>query len=279
MAREFIVYEKPESNIARILLNRPDKLNAQNRQVILEMDDAFHEAEQDDEVRVVILGGTGRAFSTGHDMSPDRWTKEPHGVGLEGNMAREQFLYIDKCMYIRNLPKPTIAQVQGYCVAAGWMVAAMCDIIVASQDAIFQDPVLRMTPAAVEILFHPWEVGARKAKEILFTGDGLTAEEAWRLGAVNKVVPREKLEEETLRLARKIALTPHVTVSLTKRSINRTLDIMGQANAIDYHFLAHQMSHHTEQAKQFNEQVRQSAYEKGGLREFLKARDEAYRTA
>ncbi|MBI2304506.1 MAG: enoyl-CoA hydratase [Chloroflexi bacterium] len=283
MSWSTILYEKIDGNIARIVLNRPETHNAQDYLLIEEMDEAMKQAEEDPEVKVIILAGAGPSFSSGHDMSgrgkPSPQRPELSQLpGLEGSLAREQYIYIDKCLVIRNLTKPTIAQVQGHCLAAGWMVAAMCDIIVASEDADFGDPVLRMTPAAVEILFHPWEVGARKAKELLWTGDRITAMEAWRLGAVNKVVPREKLEEETLRIARKIALTPNVTVSLTKRSINRTLDIMGQADAWDYHMLIHQMSHHTEQARAYREE-RRKAMERGGLREFLKMRDEAYSKA
>ena len=152
------------------------------------------------------------------------------------------------------------------------MMAAMCDLIVASDDARFGDPVVRMTPAGVEVLFHPYDVGFRKAKEILWTGDYVTAQEAKQLGMVSKVVPREQLEEETLALARRIALSPPVAVSLVKRSINQAWNAMGQKNAWELHYLSHILSHFSDEAKRWREE-RTKAMDKGGVKEMLKARD------
>lgn len=274
MAWETILYEKSEE-IATITLNRPEKRNAQNMRLISELDEACKEAERDPDVRVIIMRGAGPCFSAGHDLS--HWSKPASEIddimdvaavraGAEGRTRHEQEMYYDKCLAIRNLSKPTIAQVHGHCIAAGMMLAAMCDIIYASEDATFSNPVVRMAAASAEILFEPWDLGPRQAKELLFAADTLSAQDACRLGFVNKVVPRESLEGEVMALARKIALTPPVAVSLTKASINRTMDVMGQTNSWQQHFIVHQLAHSTEEARQF-EQSRKQA---GKLKEQLK---------
>jgi enoyl-CoA hydratase len=227
--------------------------NAQNTELILALDDAMRAAAADDAVRVVILAAAGPSFSAGHDLKPvvgeakpDAWRKLRRTP--EGRLKHERELYVEKCLAIYNLPKPTIAQVQGHCVAAGLMLAAMCDLIVASDDAVFSNPVLRMTGAGVELLVEPWELGLRKAKEFLWTGDEIDAEEAWRLGLVNRVVPRRQLAAETLALAERIARVPPVTASLVKESINQTAALMGREHAWRYHFMVHQFMHGTKTA-------------------------------
>ena len=140
----------------------------------------------------------------------------------EGKFQHEKTMYYDRCMRIHDFRKPTIAAVQGSCVAAGLMLAAMCDLIVAADDAVFSNPVLRLTGAGVELLVEPWELGIRKAKEFLFTGDTIDAQEAWRLGLVNRVVPRAELEAKTRELADRVALVPPVTAQTVKdRSTRR----------------------------------------------------------
>lgn len=273
MAWETIIYERSD-NIARIILNRPETHNAQNIQLINELDEAMKEAERDPEIRVIILAGKGPSFSSGHDLkglAEKGQGGEKLYPSLEGQMRFEQEFFVDKCLAIRNLTKPTIAQVHGYCIAAGYMLASMCDIIIASEDVQFSNPVLRMTPSAAELLVEPWEMGPRKAKEFLFTGDSIDAQEAWRLGMINRVVPRERLEEEVLNLAKRIALMPPIAISLTKASINRTLDFMGQSNAFAYHFLIHQISHQTAESRHFfADKLRP---EEQGLKAFLEKRD------
>src|SRR5712692_4689070 len=215
--------------IARITLARPEVRNAQNTQLILELDRAMRAARRDDAVRVVVLAAAGPSFSAGHDLKPvvgeareDAWRKLR--ATPEGRFKHERELYVEKCLAIYNLPKPTIAQVQGHCVAAGLMLACMCDLIVASDDAVFSNPVLRMTGAGVELLVEPWELGPRKAKEFLLTGDQIDAAEAWRLGLVNRVVPRTSLMDEVRAMAAKIALVPPATAAVVKESINNTMD-------------------------------------------------------
>ena len=241
-------------HIATVTLNRPRVRNAQNSELILELDAALHDAAADDAVRVVILAATGSAFSAGHDLKavvgaepPDAWRRLR--ATPEGRLRHERELYVEKCLYLYHLPKPTIAQVQGPCVAAGLMLACMCDLIVASADARFSNPVLRMTGAGVELLVEPWEFGARKAKEFLFLGDPIDAREAQRLGLVNRVVPRRRLAAATRALAARIAALPPITAALVKESINHTMDLMGKRDAFAYHFMLHQFMHGTQTAQ------------------------------
>ena len=242
-----------EGAVATITLNRPEVANAQDTQLIDELDAAFDLAEADDEVRVVVMAANGRHFSAGHDLKalvgdvePDKWRLMRDTP--EGKFHHEKTMYFDRCLRIRDFPKPTIAAVHGKCIAAGVMLAAMCDLIVASDDASFQNPVLRMTGAAVEILIEPWEMPPRKAKEFLLTAQTITAADAERLGMVNRVVPRDELAATVQEMAEAIALVPPATAAVVKRSINKTLELMGQKDAWDYHFMAHHWMHNTDTA-------------------------------
>src|SRR6202161_4146003 len=211
--------------VATITMNRPDMANAQGSTLIDELDAAFDLADADDAVRVVILAGAGKHFSSGHDLKAlvsgdgsDPWVALRETP--EGKFQHEKSMYYDRCMRIQDFRKPTIAAVQGSCVAAGLMLAAMCDLIVAGDDAEVSNPVLRMTGAGVELLVEPWELGIRKAKEFLLAAEELDAAEAWRLGLVNKVVPRAELTARTMELAQRVALVPPVTAQVVKDSIN-----------------------------------------------------------
>jgi enoyl-CoA hydratase len=243
-----------EGAVATITMNRPEMANAQSTELIDELDAAFDEADADDAVRVVVLAGEGKHFSSGHDLKglvgagePDKWRLLRETP--EGKMYHEKVMYYDRCKRIRDFRKPTIAAVQGSCVAAGLMLACMCDLIVAADDATFSNPVLRMTGAGVELLVEPWELGIRKAKEFLLTGDVIDAPEAWRLGLVNRVVPTDELGQRTRELAERIALVPPVTAQVVKDSLNHTADLMGQSDSWKYHFMAHHWMHNTETAR------------------------------
>ena len=251
-----------------VTMNRPEVRNAQNSALIVELDEAMHAADDDPEVNVIVLAGAGKDFSAGHDLKAyvgearsDEWHEKRKTP--EGKFEHERKLYFDKCLAIRDLAKPTIAMVQGHCVAAGFMLAAMCDLIVASDDAVFQNPVLRMTGAAVELLVEPWELGIRKAKEFLWTGDKLDAQEAWRLGLVNRVVPSAELMARTRELAERVALVPPQTAQIVKDSLNHTADLMGQRQSWKYHFMVHQWMSNTETALSALEQRKQ----KGSMKE------------
>ena len=239
-----------EGNVCTLTMDRPEVANAQNTQLIDDLDAAFDAAGADDEVRVVVLTGAGRHFSSGHDLTAlvgdveaDEWRQMRDTP--EGKFEHEKVMYFDRCLRIRDFPKPTIAAVNGSCVAAGLMLACMCDLIVAADDAVFSNPVLRMTGAAVEILVEPWEMPPRKAKEFLLAAEKFTADEAERLGMVNRVVPADRLLAEAHELAERVAKVPPATAQVVKRSINKTLDRMGQRDAWDYHFMAHHWMHNT----------------------------------
>jgi enoyl-CoA hydratase len=261
MSYETVRYDI-EDAVAIITMNRPEMANAQDSQLIDELDAAFDEAGADDSVRVVILAGAGKHFSSGHDLKAllghtemDRWAAMRDTP--EGKLEHEQVMYFDRCVKIHDFPKPTIAAVQGSCIAAGLMLACMCDLIVASDDAVFQNPVLRMTGAGVELLVEPWELGIRKAKEFLFTGMTIDAAEAWRLGLVNKVVPRAELMEATREMAAKVALVPPVTARVVKDSLNHAVDLMGLRESWRYHFMVHQWMSNTATALGALEQRKQ----------------------
>ena len=249
MGYDTLLYEI-DGPVAIVTMNRPEVANAQNTALIDDLDAALDEADADDGVRVVVLAGAGKHFSSGHDLkalvgqeAPDQWVAMRETP--EGKFHHEKVMYFDRCVRIHDFRKPTIAAVQGSCVAAGLMLACMCDLIVAADDASFQNPVLRMTGAGVELLVEPWELGIRKAKEFLLTGDRIDAQEAWRLGLVNKVVPRDQLMDATLELAQKVALVPPVTAQVVKASINNVAELQGKSQSWKYHFMAHHWTHNT----------------------------------
>lgn len=237
-----------EGPVATVTLARPDAANAQNSTMIDELDMAFRIADEDDDVRVVIVAGDGRHFSAGHDLKEILAGEETWSVlraTPEGKLRHEQVMYWDKLVAIRDFRKPTIAAVQGACSAAGMMLACMCDLIVAADDARFSNPVARMSGVGVELLVEPWELGPRKAKEFLLCAETIGAVEAERLGLVNKVVPREELAAAATEMAGKVALVPPATAQAIKDSVNHMLDSQGQRESWKYHFMIHQFVSNT----------------------------------
>jgi enoyl-CoA hydratase len=256
--RHLLVERIDEGRIVRILLNRPETRNAQNRSLLVELNDAFLAAEADDEVRVVILGATGPTFSSGHDMSPATYLSETTGPdahptyainggtrqGAEFRMLQEWHYFYENTKRWRNLRKITIAQVNGKVLAAGLMLAWACDLIVASDDTMFADVVgTRLGMCGVEYFGHPWEFGPRKAKELLLTGDAVDAEEAYRLGMVSKIFPVAELGDRTVEFARRITAVPTMASLLVKEAVNQTVDNMGFSNALQACFTLHQLNH------------------------------------
>ena len=252
---DYILYETPEDGIARIVLNRPKAANAQDTEFLYALNDAFDRAAHDEDIRVIVLAANGKHFSAGHDLSEadkDAAMRDYETVGTicgfgcegaEAQMSREEEIYIGFSERWRNIPKPTIAAVQGKCIAGGLMLAWPCDLIVAADDASFSDPTVSFGVGGVEYFHHFWELGARKAKEMLFTSDDIPAAEALQLGMVNKVVPRESLETETLAMARKIARKSRFALKLTKKAINGAQDAQGRELAMNNAFHLHQLAH------------------------------------
>lgn len=244
---EFVQYEI-EDAVASITLDRPEARNAQHPPLLRELDAAFEQAAEDDDVRVIVLKANGKHFSAGHDISPEAaslWQAEIdfETKGLASLYAWERKHYLGWSRKWRDIPKPTIAAVQGACIAGGLMLCWPCDLIVASEDAKFSDPVVRMGIGGVEFHGHTWELGARKAKELLFTGRYIDAHEAERLGMVNRVVAREDLVEETMSLAREIAQMHPFALAQAKRAVNQTLDIMGFYTSLQAVFDIHATGH------------------------------------
>lgn len=251
MAFTTLTYETTGA-VATITLRRPEAANALNAAMIDEIDRAFDAAEADDDVRVVVLGAEGKHFCAGHDLKELFEATEPWAAmrdTAEGKLHHERVMYFDRCVRIRDFPKPTIAAVHGTCAAAGLMLAAMFDLIVAADDARFSNPVLRMSGVGVELLVEPWELGPRKAKEFLLCAETLTAEQAERFGLVNRVVPRADLEERAREMAEKVSLVPPITARAVKDTINATVDRMGQRESWRYHFMVHQFVSNTDSAK------------------------------
>ncbi len=258
--------------VLRIRMNRPGKLNAQNPSLIEEMDAAFARAAADADVRVVVLSGEGRAFSAGHDLEYPGYDRR--GYTYHSRLDMERRLFVDTLLRIRNLSRPTIAQVHGHCIAAGLMLACMCDLIVCDESARFANPVVAMAMAGVQLLVEPWEIGARKAKELLFTADAIDAIEAHRLGLVNRVVPVGRLEDEVDGLADRIAALPAFAVQTVKKSINDTLEFMGQGRAWEHHFLLHVGSKRSEEFDQWWRMAEEEGggFKPGGLRQTFRRR-------
>jgi enoyl-CoA hydratase len=245
-----------EGPIARVTMNRPEYGNAQNSAMTYALDDAFYRAAADDDVAVVVLAGSGKHFSAGHDIgTPDRdidrsfdrraglWWDHVGKLGGDSRYAREQEVYLGMCRRWRELPKPMIAQVHGACIAGGLMLAWVCDLIIAAEDAFFADPVVRMGIPGVEYFAHPWVMGPRHAKEFLFLGERIGAPRAYQLGMINRVVPPDDLAAEVTALATKISAMPRFGLALTKKAVNQAEDAMGLQVGMDSVFGLHHLAH------------------------------------
>jgi len=223
--------------VLKITTNRPEVLNAQSRVLLEELDDAFAAAVDDPAVRVIILAGAGKHFSAGHDLGSPQEIEDQKRTALEpgfkGEYRRLWERFFENTMRWRDIPKPTIAQVQGYCIMGGMMIASACDLIIASEDALFADRSVGWGGAHVQYFAMPWDIGPRKAKEYLFTGDFITAHQAERAGLVNRVVPRADLEEETMALAQRIAERDPFALKFAKASVNEMQNAQGWREALE----------------------------------------------
>ena len=250
-----LIYETPEPGIARIWLNRPDTRNAQDTALLYELNDAFDLAMDDDEVKVVILAGKGPHFSAGHDLregNPSAAMADQERVGswtasdwegAEAYYCREKEIYEGFCLRWRDLAKPTIASVHGKSIAGGLMLIWPMDFVIASEDATFHDNTMYMGIPGVEYFAHVWELGIRKGKEFLMTGQPISAAQAEAAGMVNKVVAREALDDETLAFARTLADKPAFALKLAKQAINAAFSAQGFDNVQRGAFNAHHLAH------------------------------------
>jgi enoyl-CoA hydratase/carnithine racemase len=248
MRTGFILYEAAD-RIATITLNRPEAANAQTLFLLDDLDEAWSAAAADDDVRVIVLRANGKHFSAGHDL---RSVGPEHGVVAPKNgksytaaevYATEARRFLEYSLRWRNVPKPSIAAVQGMCIAGGLLLCWPCDLIVAADDATFSDPVVNMGIGGVEYHGHTWELGARKAKELLFTCRAMTAQEAAQVGMVNRVVPLDELGDAVFELAAEIATKHPFALRQAKRAVNQTLDVQGFYAAVQSVFDIHQTGH------------------------------------
>lgn len=252
--QDIVRYEVVDS-VAWVTMNRPQYHNAQNGRMTYLLDDAFKRAVADDEVKVIVLRGEGKHFSAGHDIgTPGRdvhlsqervtmWYDHANKEGGEFLYVREAEAYLGMCRRWREIPKPTIAAVQGACIAGGLMLAWVCDLIVATDDAYFSDPVVRMGIPGVEYFAHPYELNPRIAKEFLFTGNKMGAERAYQMGMVNQISSRDTLRDDVTELAKKIAAMPRLGLALTKQAINNVEDLQGKRSAMEAAFAWHHFTH------------------------------------
>jgi enoyl-CoA hydratase len=250
-AEHFVLYEV-DDRVAVITLDRPAAANAQTPGILADLDDAWRRADLDPEVRVIALMTTGKNFSAGHDMSGRDPSADGRSLGparVDGKLQADTYYdwetrgYLEYARRWRDIPKPTIAAVQGKCIAAGLMLCWPCDLIVAADNAQFSDPVGLMGIHGVEYHAHTWELGPRKAKEMLFTAGAVTAEEARQAGMVNHVVPLDELRPFTMALAHRIAQTDPWALRMAKRAVNHTLDTMGFSASIASCFDMHHLGH------------------------------------
>ena len=250
---DLVLYER-EGPVGYITLNRPESANAQNRALSYDLDDAFIAFSKDDEARVGVLRANGKHFSAGHDtvggmgapierQRVTLWWDHNDPGDPEALLAFEEEVYMGLCRRWREVPKPTIAAVHGACIGGGLSLAWSCDLIVASEDAFFSDPVVSMGCPGIEFFCHPWVLGPRQAKEFLFTGERWPAQRAYEVGMVNRVVPRDQLEQAVSELALRIAERPRYALALTKKAVNACEDEMGMRSGMETTFALHQLSH------------------------------------
>ena len=247
MDTEFVKYQA-ENGIAVITLDRPQAANAQSPKVLKELDEAWSIADEDEDVRVIVLCSEGKHFSSGHDMVSPR-DPELSAKRVDGILSVDTFYEWEQCGYLhyskrwRDIVKPSIAAVQGKCIAAGLMLCWPCDLIIAAENAEFSDPVGLIGMPGVEYIAHPWEFGPRIAKQILFTASSISAKQARQCGMVNEVVPLDELMTRTMEIATTIAAMDPWGVRLAKRAVNNAMDTMGFSNSIEANFDIHQLGH------------------------------------
>jgi enoyl-CoA hydratase len=272
---ETVLYDVKD-NVAHITLNSPDTLNTLTTQMIVDIDDAMKEAERDPEARVIIFSGAGRGFSAGHDLSGRPQAEPPPNAprrgSVEGRFDYEEEYYLEANLNIRNLRTPTIAGLRGHVVLGGLMTALMCDLVVAEESTNLWNPSVRHSGTGGEIMVLPWEIGVRKTKEMLWTGDALDVHEAERLGMINRVVEDGTLDAECQRMADRVALMPPRALWITKRSLNKLQEIQGMLQAYEHHFLMHQLGHATDEQADWNAEAAE-ARKDGGLKDWLAFRD------
>lgn len=264
MSQDGLVVERTGGVLA-LTLDRPEKRNALNTALLARIGEELERAARDSTVQVLVLRATGDHFCAGFDLDTVQADERS-----EDRMLREREQLFERALFLRDLPMPTIAAVQGACVAAGLLLSQMCDLVVASDDAFFYDPLPRMGGVGLEVLIEPWDIGIRRAKRYLFTGERIPAADALQLGMVTDLATREELPNVVQSLATRITDMPPRTLSLIKRSLNRTQDLMGMRDSLEYHFAMHQLGH----ASAESQALLHAAREGRPLKDYFRERDE-----
>jgi enoyl-CoA hydratase len=245
---ELLLVDDPAPGVRRLTLNRPEKRNALDNALRGEIFGALEAADRDESVRVSIVRGTGKCFCAGYDLAQDTSVGQPyHTAGGDGNWSRH---VVDGWFHLWDLAKPVIAQVHGYCLAGGTELATACDLVYVAEDAqIGYPPVRSMSPPDMQ--FHPWLVGMRRAMELMLTGDAISGSEAARIGFANGAFPGDRLEEEVLAIARRVARIPSDLQQLNKRSVHRAMEIMGMRAALRAGTEIQTLGFHTKSTREY----------------------------
>jgi enoyl-CoA hydratase/carnithine racemase len=260
---EPLVVREATSWGVRLVLNRPDKLNAISADLREELDAAIADAAADDTVRVIAIAGAGRAFCAGYDLAEEQ---PATALGWRDVLGRD----VDATLAILHCPKPVIAQVHGFAVAGGLELAMACDLIVAAHDARLGEPEIRFGSAPVTLLM-PFVIGQKKTRELLLTGDLIDAAEAERIGLVNRVVPGVRLAAEVDALADRLARVEPDVMAPTKLMLNRAMEAAGFAQAVEMGLDLQSFINMSETSRAFDDIVRRD-----GLKAALAWRDARY---
>jgi enoyl-CoA hydratase len=276
-----------DGRVGRITLNRPEKMNALSQELLFEWNDALHEFEADDSVRVIIVRGAGRTFSAGYDLAPARGGADAVVRRYKQRDDSDRRLVMgtrtgmqqitDIHMYFWNMAKVTIAQVHGHCLAGGCELAMMADFVTAAEDANFGHPGLRGLGTSRTGVIWPLVIGMRKAKELYYTGDSISGKEAERIGMINHAWPKEELEERTLALADRTATMSADHLAVLKLNMNRFYENMGIYSSVRSSTDMDAFGQFTQQAYAWQDKMRDAAQGGGGLKEALEWRDGPYR--
>ena len=267
MIKEYeTLYLEIEPPIARMVLNRPEVLNAISNQMVKDASQALDFIDEDEETRVIIVKGKGKAFCSGYDL---KMPVEEFSATKPLHRDRDWILWqVRKWLKLWNIRKPTVAQVHGYCYAGGTTIAGLCDLIVAADNALFGQPESRSIGYPPELANWPFTIGLRKTKELLFTGDSITGKEAERIGMINKSIPEDKLENYVEDLAKRIALCSQDMLTYSKHLVNQVFEIMGFSAMIQSGVNFDVLGHHSIPMDQFLK-----AKKEKGTRAALEVRD------
>ncbi len=264
---KYLLIEKPKEGISRVLLNRPEKRNAMFNPLRKELFSALEELDRDQETRVIILGGAGKCFSAGYDLGFNVSSELPyHSSTNEGFWPRH---VVEGAFKIWDLSTPVVAQVHGYCLAGGTELATSCDLVYVAKDAEIGYPVVRAI-SPPDNQFFPWLMGMRNAMEMMLTGDSISGEEAVEQGFANKCFSEDKLSDEVLKIAEKIAKVPPEIQAINKRAVHRQMEVMGMRTGIRFGTELQSLSMHTKATREHLKELSK------GITDALNKRDKKF---